>query len=220
MLSLDKIVQTMEEKVKEGSKVTQNIILGTDGKYHWFYEYKLMRNPTILFLIMKMFFWIDLGIFTMLLLFNAIGGRLDWEDFLGIGKAFLLMLAVFEVMTMLGYLLYAAIQGFKYCIMFEMDDKGVKHTQMPAQFKRAQAVAFLAALMAVATKQPRLIGPSLLSGSKQSMYTSWNSVRSIQINRKRQVIKLYEKPSTNQVYALPEDFDFVQDYITSHVRKK
>lgn len=45
-------------------------------------------------------------------------------------------------------------------------------------------------------------------------------MRSIQVNRKRQVIKLYEKPSTNQVYALPEDFDFVQDYITSHVRKK
>ena len=37
----------------EGQKVTQNIYLCPDGMYRWFYEFDMIRNPTILFTVWK-----------------------------------------------------------------------------------------------------------------------------------------------------------------------
>ena len=40
----------------EGQKVTQNIYLCPDGMYRWFYEFDMIRNPTILFTVWKVMF--------------------------------------------------------------------------------------------------------------------------------------------------------------------
>ena len=37
------------------------ISLGQDGKYRWVYEMNLYTNPTILILLVKIFFWIFFG---------------------------------------------------------------------------------------------------------------------------------------------------------------
>lgn len=36
-----------------GKKVTENIYLCPDGKYRWYYEFPMMKNPTLLFTIWK-----------------------------------------------------------------------------------------------------------------------------------------------------------------------
>ena len=41
----------------QGEKISNNITLCNDGKYRWIYEMSLFKNPTIFFLIWKIFFF-------------------------------------------------------------------------------------------------------------------------------------------------------------------
>ena len=209
-----------DAKMHNGSKVTENICLGTDGKYHWYYEFKLMKNPTILFVLWKIFFWIFVAMWAFLSIINSIEGHFNMKDFLGFSKIFLFILVGAEALVAVSYLIYAVMQGFKYCVLFEMNEDGVKHTQMPKQFKKAQAMSLVLILSGMATKNPGAIGQGMLAGAKNSMVSSFSQVRSIEIFRKRNVIKVNERLNKNQVYAYDEDFDFVVNYIKSHVTKK
>ena len=209
-----------KEEPKGGSKVTENIVFGADGKYHWYYEFKLMKNPTILFVLWKIFFWIFVAMWAFLSIINSIEGHFNMKDFLDFSKIFLLILVGVEVLIAVAYFIYAAMNGFKYCVMFEMDEDGVKHTQMPRQFKKAQAVSLVLILAGMAAKNPGAVGQGILAGAKNSMVSSFSHVKSIEIFRKRNVIKVNEKLNKNQVYACDQDFDFVVDYIKSHVTKK
>ena len=214
------VVEPVKEEGSKGSKVTENICLGTDGKYHWYYEFKLMKNPTILFVLWKIFFWIFVGMWAFLSIINSIQGNFNMKDFLDFSKIFLLILIGVEALVAISYFLYAAMQGFKYCVMFEMDEDGVRHTQMPRQFKKAQAMSLVLILAGMATKNPGAVGQGMLAGAKSSMVSSFSHVRSVEIFRKRNVIKVNEKLGKNQVYACNQDFDFVVNYIKSHVTKK
>ena len=212
--------EPVTEDETKGRKVTENIRLGTDGKYHWYYEFRLMKNPTILFVLWKIFFWIFVVMWAFLSIINSIQGHFNTKDFLDFSKIFLLILVGVEALVAISYFLYAAMQGFKYCVMFEMDEDGVRHTQMPHQFKKAQAVSLVLILAGMATKNPGAVGQGMLAGAKNSMVSSFSHVKSIEIFRKRNVIKVNEKLGKNQVYAFDQDFDFVVDYIKSHVTRK
>ncbi|MDD7317711.1 MAG: hypothetical protein SOZ80_06705 [Prevotella sp.] len=198
---------------------TPNIRLGTDGKYHWYHEFRMLKDPTILFLLWKIFFWICVGIWVFLLLLDAFDGNF-LRGFWKTTKMFAIFTLAFEAFVAFGYFLYAAFLGFKYCVMFEMDDRGLMHIQMPSQFRKAQAAAFITVIAGLATERPGTVGTGVLAGSKSSMYSSWKSVRSIEIFRSRGVIKVNETFNKNQVYALPEDFEWVMQYVKSHVPSK
>ena len=44
-----------------------------------------------------------------------------------------IMAGIFLVLSVLGYLLYAAIMGGKYCMIYSMDDAGILQEQQPRQ---------------------------------------------------------------------------------------
>ncbi len=209
-----------EQHPQKGRYVTKNIVLGTDGRYHWSYKFNMLKNPTILFLLWKMFFWIFIGIFTMLTLFDVFGGYYTFDKFLDFWKFALFFILCAEAFVAFGYLVYSLIMGCTYYVMFDMDDDGVVHTQMPKQFKKAQAMGWIAFLAGMAAKKPGVAGAGLLSASKQSMSSDWKVVKSIEIYRRRGVIKVNSLLNYNQVYAEPEDFDFVENFIRSHVTEK
>ena len=71
-----------------GTQVTPNIILGSDGKYRWVYEMSLFRNPTIFLTVWKIFIFVALGIFAVLLLIDLAEGYLDGEKLLNFLKFF------------------------------------------------------------------------------------------------------------------------------------
>lgn len=210
----------VEEETAGGSRVTENIVLGTDGKYHWYYEFKLMKNPTIVKVLWKVFFWIFVVMWAFLSIVNAAEGHFNAKDFLDFSKIFLLLLVGVEVLVALGYFIYAATQGFRYCVMFEMDEDGVTHTQMPGQFKKAQAISVLTMLMGAAAGKPGAVGTGMLAAAKQSMVSNWSAVRSVEVDADHNVIKVNERLNKNQVYAEDADFKFVEDFIRSHVSPK
>ena len=129
---------------------------------------------------------------------------------------------IFLVMTglvMLGSLIYALIMGGKYCVMFEMDEKGINHKQMPKQAKKAQLIASLAAFGGAASGNIGAVGAGI-AASRTHTYSQFDYVRRVKPYPKRNLIKLNGLLEHNQIYAEKEEFDFVLDFILRHTPEK
>lgn len=195
----------------------KNIKLCPDGKYRWVYELSLYRNPTILFLVWKIFFWIMAGLWAFLVILGMGDSDFWFEGFLDITKTYCIIIVGMLVLCAVGYYVYALIMGGKYCVMFEMHDNGVLHQQMDRQVKKAEAIGAITALLGVMTKNPTTAGIGLTSSAHTSMYSDFKKVRSVKFYPRRNVIKVNAPFNKNQVYAEKEDFEFVQNYILAHI---
>lgn len=203
----------------EGKWISPNIALCSDGKYRWVYEVSLFKNPSIFLLIWKIFFFIVLGIFAFMLIIDVVNGDLDGERALDTLKFFGIFLGGMTALVGISYLIYAAVMGGKYVVIFEMDDEGVNHKQLPKQAKKAEAIGLLAAFMGAATHSPStaLAG---LGATRTEMYTQFSIVRKVKAYPRRGLIKVNGLIEHNQVYAAPEDFDFVLGFIRTHVPER
>lgn len=190
------------------------IIQGSDGVFRWAYDFNMLTNPTILFTIFKVI-GISLGaVWVIEIGLDMFGGDFEFSEFLGITKGFIILFIGIMILSAISYWLYALIAlGGKYCVLFEMDEKGVTHTQAPKQFKKAQVMALINGLTATNLSA---LGNAMIVGSRNSMSSDWSKVRSIQCFPNRGVIKVNEPLNKNQVYVSKEDFEFVRDYIISH----
>ena len=186
----------------------------TDGKYRWLCEMSPVTNPTIFLTVFLIFFWIIFGAWVVFGFFlYVIHG--DWKGLLGMGEAMLLVLAIFAVLTMLGVLLLAAVYGGKYRVLFEMDEEGVKHIQLPADASKAKKMGLLAAFFGLAAKQPSVAGAGLLAAGKDISTSEFKKVRRVTARRRLHLVKVNQLLERNQVYAPAEDFDFVYHFIKS-----
>lgn len=205
---------------ENGLKVNQDrVVRDNDGVYRWKYEMKLLKNPSILFLVWK----ILVGSFIIIWLFVTMLSIGDvhfwWDGFWRETKVFALLTLGILALSLIAYLLYAAVMGWKYCMLFEMDERGIRHTQIPRQFKKAQVLSVITMLLGAKTGNIGTVGTGLLTGSRQSMYSEWRLVKSITAHPQRNLIKLNEPLNKNQVYVSDEDFEFVRQYIISHCKK-
>ena len=182
--------------------------------YRWAYDFNMLTNPTILFTVFKGvsigfgFMWVfEIG-------FAVFGDDFELSEFLGTTKVFLILFVGFMILFVISYWLYALIAlGGKSCVLFEMDEKGITHTQAPRQFKKAQIMSLINGLTATNLSA---LGNAMIVGSRSSMSSDWSKVRSVQCFPRRGVIKVNELLNKNQVYVSEEDFEFVRDYIVSH----
>ena len=134
------------------SFIMSNIIQGNDGKHRWVYEMNLYKNPTILLLVLKIFFWICVGIWVFMIILELFDGYVTWEDIVNWTKYFAIFLVGWLAFCTLCYYIYALIMGGKYCVLFEMDEDGVLHKQMPKAVKKAQIISALTVLAGLASK--------------------------------------------------------------------
>ena len=202
--------QSMSGRVSPSGEIIQ----GPDGVFRWAYDFNMLTNPTILFTIFKVIgisfglVWVfEVGI-------NIFADGFDFSELLGITKGFFIIFVGIMILIAISYWLYALIAlGGKYCVLFEMNEKGITHTQAPKQFKKAQVVALITGLTA---NNLSTLGNALIVGSRSSISSEWSKVRSVQCFPGRGVIKVNELLNKNQVYTSKEDFEFVRDYILSH----
>ena len=197
-------------------QVTANILRCADGKYRWIYDMNLLKNPTIFLLVWKIFACILAGIF----LFTTIVDFISWPgEFLAsllnglrvFGWLFLGM----TVLVAMSCLIYAAMMGGKYSVLFEMDEEGVNHKQLTWQREKAERLSVLTIMAGFAAGNVTAMGAGM-NAARSEMYSSWDSVRRVKCRPRRGLIKVNGILRRNQVYAAPEDFDFVRDYILSH----
>ena len=201
-----------------GEKVTENIRLCPDGKYRWIYEYPMLKNPTILFTV-----WNVLGIAGAILyviyFFTSIGDniRYGWGDFLSFSwKYWLFLIAFMVIIGGIGYLVLASFYGWKYMVLFEMDEEKVVHTQMAKQFKKAEALGWLTALAGMAGGNLTTAGIGINTSVRSRSSSDLKYVKEVKVQRGLHTIKLNQGLDHNQVYADGEDFDFVLDFIREH----
>ena len=192
-----------------------HIVRGRDGVYRWSYELNLYKNPTILILVMKIFGFILFGIWLFVTMLSLFENRFVTDDILEFTGIFITFSLGFSLFVAFGYFVYAMIMGGKYCVLFEMDENGVNHIQMPRQVKKAEMIGALAALAGGAAGSYTAMGAGILAASRSSMYSAFSKVKSVEVYPDRELIKVNELLGKNQVYAAKEDFDFVRDYIVS-----
>ncbi len=191
------------------------IAKGDDGVYRWAYEFNLYRNPTIYLTIVKIFAAIIVVLFAVVTIADLAGGNFSAESLLE-SLAFWLKFAVFfAVLVLVGYLVYAAMQGGTYCVLFEMNEDGITHRQFDKQVKKAQVVALINVLAGMARGNATQVGIGLTS-AKSELSSSFANVRSVKGSRLWGVIKVNEPLAKNQVYVDRDDYDFALRFIAEH----
>ncbi len=171
----------------------------------------LIRNPTIPLLMIKVLLIVVAIVFTILFIIGIADGS-DIDEALGMAiQISLIAVAIILPLGVAGYLIYAAMMGWKYCVLFELDEEGVLHAQQEAQVKKAGIIADIAVLAGLAAGNPTTVGAGLLAAANTSMYTEFADVRALRAAKGRNVIYV----SNNQVYVCDEDFDFVYNFIKS-----
>lgn len=200
----------------------ERVKLCPDGKYRWVYEVNMLKNPIILFTVFKVMGMSFAVVAIVVLLAGACSGGLgrmfrnfSWSDLLYVAIFF----AVFAVLTVIAYLFVAKKNNWKYMVLFEMDDTGVVHKQLPKSVKKAKAIGMLNILAGLATGSPGSVGRGLLVASHTSLSSSFEAVKKVKPIRRYHVIKVNEPFAKNQIYVHDEDFDFVLEYIRSRCPK-
>ena len=197
-----------------GTKVGDTIRLCPDGVYRWYYEMRMLKNPTILFTVWKVL-GIAFGIVYALTVIINLADRsfLTPAALLGTTKVFLILIAVIFAVSILAYLIVAAVFGWKYVVLFEMTETYVRHIQMPRQVRRAEALGYLASLVGSMAGRPSAVGAGILASAKNVSTSEFQNVRSVKALRKRDVIYVSQTLEKNQVYASGADFDFAEKFI-------
>ena len=206
--SIEKASQSVESKTYQGKEVR----LCSDGKYRWVYEMNMLKNPTIFFTVLKVMM-ISVGIVWLFGLVIGLG-NMSLDYFLFWTKLTGIMIGIFFVLTIIGVLITAAVLG-KYVVLFEMDEKGVTHIQMPRQVKKAEVIGLITALVGAMAKSPTTIGAGVLATAKTKSTSEFVNVRRVKARRRFNLIKVNQLLDKNQVYVADEDFDFVYNFIKS-----
>ena len=191
---------------------TERVTRGKDGKYRWVYAVNLFKTPVIFWLIWKIFFFIFLGIFAMIILFDAKWGFASLVNNLKFFGYFVIgMTAVIG----LSYLIYAAIMGGKYIVEFEMDEKSIMHRQIASQAQKAKKLAHATIITGVASGRPGTVAAGI-GASQTAMTSEFAKVRRVKAQPRFHLIKVNAPLNHNQVYVPEEDFEFVKAHILAH----
>lgn len=194
----------------------ERVTLFPDGKFRWVFELNMLKNYSILFDLWKVF-GITIGILVVFAFFMLLfSGNLDLDSIKGLGIGILITAGIMFVLSIVGYFFYAATSGWKYVVLFIMDDQQVIHQQMPKQVKKAHAIGALTILAGLISGRPGTIGTALLAQSRTSMTSSYDSVKKLIPQRGMNLIKVNETLEKNRVYVCDEDFDFVYQYLCTH----
>ena len=198
--------------------MSENIKKCDDGTYRWVYEFDMLKNPIILLTVLKIFLLVLVGMWVVFGLF-----RIGNDGFIGAfaaqTKELLIPAAILFGLSIAAYIILACIYGWKYCVLFEMNETGIRHIQMEKQYKKAQALGWLTAMAGAAAGKPGAAGTGLLAATKNEQATEFGKVNRMRVFRAFHTIKLDALLNHNQIYAEPEDYEFVLDYISKRIPK-
>lgn len=198
----------------QGKSVTENIRLCPDGVYRWYYELDMLKNPAIILSVWKVL-GISFGaVFFLLLTADLFQKRIQTAADLGRAvMPLLILMGVFFVISIISYLILAAMYGWKYMVLFEMTEDCVRHIQMPGQFQKAQALGWLAMLSGRSSGKPAMAGLGLDISARNTSVSEFKNVEVVKPRRRRNTIYVNQRLDRNQVYAGDADFDFVEKFI-------
>ena len=195
---------------------TSRVTLDKDGVYRWYYDLDMFRNRYLLNVMLKLTGAICAGVYFLLVLLLDEGGPLvagePWES---LRTPFLLLLPFLGVMLLVitGYCIAAAVKRGKYRLQFEMTEERIRLVRKQSTQEFMNTAADVMSL--VSANKGRALQTAAASGD-----TAFSSVLSVTERKKYDGIDLREFGAMNQIMVPPEDYDFVRDFILSHVPEK
>ena len=197
-------------------KTDSRVTLYPDGKYRWVYEVPMLKNPSILFDVYKVL-GISFGLVWLLnVIFISCEDGFSLESLWGFTSGFLILMLVFAVIGYVAYVIVAWTYGWKYVVLFTLDERQVVHQQMPRQVKKAMVLGALTAMMGGAAGKPGVVGSGLLAASRSTLTSAFVDVTRLIPCRCHNLIKASQLLSKNRVFVPDEDFDFVYNYLCQH----
>lgn len=186
-----------------------------DGKYHWKYDFNMLKNPTVLIDLFKALGLSVAIVACFLFIIQTCENGVHPEQMEFVLNLTGILVVVMLVLGILGYLIYAAMSGWVYTVHFTMDENGVIHEQSPSAKKLSNRIGCLAVLVGLLAKRPGTMGAGMLAAGHTSMSSDFSSVKKVIALRKINTIKVNERFTKNRVYVNNDDFDFVYEYISS-----
>jgi len=196
---------------------SKNITMCPDGKYRWVYELDMYKSSAIIKELWRVLLISGVIVLAFLFIINIMDNDLiDTLRF--VAQTAGILFGIFLVLSIVGYLVFAFIIGGKYCVVFEMDERGINHKQHQKHIKKSELIGAITALAGIAGGNLSTVGTGVLAAARTSMYTGFDDVKELEILPKERLIRLNETLSRNQVYAADEDFAFVVSYIQARCR--
>lgn len=180
------------------------------GKYHWIYELPMRKSFFLLFEVWRVLLLAAAIVGVFMLILGLIEGN-GFKGALFSLEVPAICLGILLLLSLPAYWIVAKANNGKYTVLFEMDDEGIDHTQIKTD--KAAALDFLTILVGGAAHNPTTVGAGVLSATGGSLYSRFSNVRRIKADPKNNLIRVNGRLIRNMVYAEPEDFAFVLDYI-------
>ena len=199
-------------------RVSPGLIQGADKIIRWVYELNMWKNPVILFTVWKVLLLASLVPALLMLTLTLFDGD-------GLIAAFTIFIYIFSLsvgaitaLLVIAYPLVAFLNGGKYCVIFEMDELGIRHIQMKKQYKKARIIAAITTVAGIMSGSAQAAGAGMLAGSRRELQSEFAKVKRLIIDETRNTIILEGRYFQNQVYVEKADFAYVCDYIASRCR--
>jgi hypothetical protein len=205
---------TGEPVLIQDPSLPEGIFRDSNGAFHWQYELDMIRNPVLLFVLIKLFFGVCLGVGFLLSLMTLIVDG-DFED--ALKEFFIISFGVggfLVVLCVIAYYIIVGIRGGKYTVVHTMDEKSVQHLQTAAEKDQSQKMKTLLFVMGMLSDNPSAVGLSI--GARDEMESVYNDVRKVIASRSHDLIKVNNALQHNHIYAYPHQYEFVFNYIASH----
>ena len=189
-----------------------------DGKYRWLYDLDLRKNLSILYTTIKVVLISFLVPLILLMIIFAIEGNLinALKDLLPI---YFLIGIVLVFITLISYYIVVRYYKGRFSFMFEMDENGVTFKRFGSDAEKTETIGKITSIIGVATNNAGLVGGGLGLAASQTSTSYFSKVGSIKAIPERDLIKVNSLFLFNQVYVNKDDYQFVLDYIQSHIKR-
>ncbi len=192
----------------------EGIMCDSQGNFHWIYRLNMLKNPVVLYMIIKIILGVcgGIGIFIFIMLLlnhNTFGSAFKGFAIVtfGIGGLMLLIASI-------AYLIVTAMHGSWYIVEHRMNMDRVDHLQTHEEKEQSRKLKAAVFVIGLLSDDPSSMGLAL--GAAEEMTSSFKDVKKIIADRRHNLIKVNNMLQHNHIYAYPHQYEFVLDYICRH----
>ncbi len=193
----------------------------TDSNYTWDYRMRIFKDASVPKTLIKIFLFTVIAIMVFVLALALIEGDLTTSVFIEVAEGFGLVFLGLTVLTLLSYyVVFAAIHGGKYDIVYKMDDKGVSFITAKGTMDKVKKTALLGAVAGIAAGSLPTVGSSILAATRSSMYTKFAAVTKVVIyGRNKKLVLTESHIAKNHIYAQQDNFEQISKHILGKCTK-
>lgn len=196
--------------------VKSELVACRGGVTRWLYSLNLFKSPAVMLMLWRTFGLLTVGIWVLVVLLSLNKPDFLWAGFLSITRDFAAVLVIVLLFAALAYYVYALLLGGKLYVLLEMDEEGVRHTQVPKHYKKEQILASIEHIDTEA-EEPVPASVGIMATAKTSMYCEFAKIKTVEIEPKRDRIKITQALGRNQVFVAPQDFEYVSRFILDRI---